>query len=298
MCTLPERLEPRWRPADPLWTTDPFHGFFVDPDRLPARCPGRLAAGPLPSMETLRLYYRRRLQQLALGLAALAVLYQTLRVNLAEAPDTPPFVNLALRSLESALLAAVFLGGEWLIRTRLWKIERPNLDFSGDWDAVTTYTHVEKPGPSVPEGPLTGQAARHDVTIEQDCLGISIAPTAGAYNNWYSLAMNILGDRQVGYAYEVNYKNNPAFPQKAIGYERMTVVRWEKKGLLKKGRPLEMTGEFAHCVQPNEPAYRGTVVFTRRVTATAEEAHTAGIAPPAEVPATAPATPAAVPADA
>lgn len=248
-------------------------------------------------MDTLRIYYRGRLKMLAALIVAVALLYHGFLLELQQDGRAAPLLVSGLQWFESVLVTVMFLGGEWFIRTGLWKIERPSLDFSGDWDAETTYTHVEKAGQGVPEGPLAGRSARHDVTIEQDCFGISIAPTAGAYNNWYSLAMNILGDRQIGYAYEVSYKNSPGFPQRATGYERMTVVEWEKRGL-KKGRPLVMRGEFAHCVQPNEPAYRGTVVFVRRGSQGAGEAAPAALAAPAEIPAGQATAPAAAPASA
>jgi hypothetical protein len=211
-------------------------------------------------VDQLRDFYRFYLKWLAGAIVAVAFAYRGV-LNTLELDPTTSTARL-LRSSESILVALLFLAGEWAIRTRLWRVVKCQRDYSGEWTATTTYTRVEVGSPSVPAGPVS-RAASHSVTIDQDCFSIAIKPTAGAFNNWYSIAMSVLSDDQIGYVYHVNYiQPNVGFPSEAKGYEEMTVVERQAGGWL-KGRPTKLTGVFFHCAQGMVPVYSGTVVFER-----------------------------------
>jgi len=160
-------------------------------------------------------------------------------------------VVMTLTSRISILIAMVL--GEMLIRNYLWKIEHPELDFSGKWEGETIYRIAQ-----VGEGPVPF-SSHHFVLITQNCLSIKISPTTSEeYVNWGSLALELSSGDTLKYAYWVNYSNPQKFPERAKGYEEMKVT---KRG--KRNRPIEMTGEFFHCAQGMSPIYSGDVKFNR-----------------------------------
>ncbi|WP_349027675.1 hypothetical protein [Methyloglobulus sp.] len=151
------------------------------------------------------------------------------------------------------VVLAAMVGGEILIRKYLWKIEHPELDFSGEWEGETVYKVAH-----IGVGPVPF-SSHHKVKITQDCLSIKISPsTSESYVNWGSLALELEGGDTLRYAYWVNYSDSSKFPEKAKGYEEMKVTN---RG--EKDRPIQMTGEFHHCAQGMSPVYSGTVMFKR-----------------------------------
>lgn len=209
-------------------------------------------------VETLRKYYTQRLVTLAVALAAGAVLATEVVLpwlTRTLAPDNF-LIDVAGFLTSRPAFVGVMLLGELGIRKTLWRLERPQLDFSGQWEGETTYTKVRL-GKVADHAPF---ASRHLVLIEQDALSAKLAPAPGTdFVNWGSLAFEIVDKDTVRYAYTVNYSDSTRFPDRAIGYEEMSVTRRDRRK-----RPNELTGFFAHCAQGQEPVYSGTVVFRRK----------------------------------
>lgn len=220
-------------------------------------------------MEKLHAYYRDRLKAWVGLIVLLAFAYK-----LTLAPAILDYAKLHVSSnhylwvesvtkfVETALVGVLFLTGEWFIRKHLWRWENSSLDFGGNWKGTTTYGTVEKDSSTDPAAGLVPFDSKHGVRIEQDCLSIKIAPDNKGFATWSSLAMNIVGENRIGYAYEVTYTDPKRFPPEAIGYEQMDVVK-RKGHLLRRQRPNELSGKFYHCAKGTVPLYRGTVVFAR-----------------------------------
>ncbi|HEY2235044.1 MAG TPA: hypothetical protein VGK01_16355, partial [Candidatus Angelobacter sp.] len=155
------------------------------------------------------------------------------------------------------MIGFFFLAGEWLIRTRLWKLEKPWLNFSGLWEGETKYQVMEKGSDKIDPQTFQPFSSKHEVKIEQDCFSISIKPTDKTFATWYSITMTVRNAEEVAYAYEVKYADEtPRFPAKAIGYEQMSVTL-RKKGWfgIRKDRPIRLSGTFAHCAEGQTPVY-------------------------------------------
>jgi hypothetical protein len=231
-------------------------------------------------MQELRDYYGARLKAWIGVIVALAILYQTSAVpklnNLTKGmvsagSPTHHILAVILRFLvkngSSLIVGGMYLFGEAFIRTTLWKLERPHLNFSGSWRAETTYTTVEKETTAVTAKGFQSFASSHDVRIAQDCLSISIEPTARAFASWQSIAMTILEQGGIGYAYRVSYDNSqdPDFPPDAIGYEELSVIDSRRlKFPFWREAPHALSGTFAHCARGAAPIFRGTVKFWRK----------------------------------
>jgi hypothetical protein len=207
-------------------------------------------------MNELIKYYSARLVQLAIGVAVFVVaIDQVLLPWLTQTYPTWTPIARMLELLTARLSIVAYLaGGEYLIRKHLWKWERPEFDFSGMWDAETTYTKVQLGSGTVPF------SSKHEVRIEQDCLSVRIAPTVGTgFVNWGSLALEVSEGNTLRYAYWVNYSDRDRFPERTRGYEEMKVTNYNAGG-----RPSLMTGVFFHCAEGQSPVYSGTVEFRRR----------------------------------
>ncbi|OGT90183.1 MAG: hypothetical protein A2514_10665 [Gammaproteobacteria bacterium RIFOXYD12_FULL_61_37] len=211
-------------------------------------------------MSDLIKYYTSRLIGFAISVALFVLLVDQLAIPFAE--DTfgkDGWAVKILYALTSRVAIFIYLaGGEYVIRKFLWKIRmvgKPELDFSGEWTGVSTYTTVH-----LGQGPVPF-SQDHIVRIEQDCLTLRIAPSAspGFVVNWGSLALELAEGHTLRYAYWVNYRDKENFPEKAIGYEEMKVTEYDAKG-----RPQVMTGKFFQCAQGMMPVYSGTVDCTRK----------------------------------
>jgi len=210
-------------------------------------------------MNELIRYYSARLVALAIGVAVFVVAID--QVFLPWLTSNYPTWTIASKTLEllTARLSIVgyLAAGEYLIRKHIWKIENPEFNFSGMWDATTTYVQAH-----VGAGPVPFSST-HEVRIEQDCLAVRIAPTMSTgFVNWGSLALEIAEGHTLRYAYWVNYNDRLRFPEKARGYEEMRVTQYDDKR-----RPNLMTGVFFHCAEGQAPVYSGTVEFRRRAEA-------------------------------
>ncbi len=146
---------------------------------------------------------------------------------------------------------------ELAIRHKLWRFERPRLNFDGVWNGHTQYKKL-----------LDGLAAvpfesDHSAQIRQTAMAFSIKPTTSAeYTNWGSVAASLEDEDSLKYLYWVRYDGTDGrFPDSqhcVHGYEDMKVVR---RG--KRGRPAELAGNFVHCQEGQLPVYAGTVRFIR-----------------------------------
>lgn len=209
-------------------------------------------------MNDLVRYYTARLIVLAVGVALFGIFVDQFAIPKAVAAlgqDSWPVTILG--NLNSRIAIFLYLtAGEIGVRKYLWKLEKPELDFSGEWTGESNYNTVQI-------GDVHGHvpfSTQHLVRIEQDCLSLRIAPSSGAgFVHWGSLALDLAEGNTLRYAYWVNYADKSRFPEKAKGYEEMKVTRYDGKR-----RPNVMTGEFFHCAQGMIPVYSGTVTFSRK----------------------------------
>ena len=153
-------------------------------------------------------------------------------------------------------VAVVLAGSEWLLRKILWKWFHPELDVSGLWIGNNTYTHVH-----IGSAPVGDTSGEHEVKIKQDCLSIQIEPSEGTqFGFWESKAINLIDEHKLVYAYEVRYRKGvPHRPEKAYGYEEMTLLRPDGKN-----RSSRMRGNFYHCAAGQTPVLSGEVEFNRK----------------------------------
>jgi len=56
-----------------------------------------------------------------------------------------------------------------------------------------------------------------------------------------------------------NRSGTEEFPDSAIGYEEMEVVKYDSKSK----KPILMSGVFYHCASGKKPVYRGNTIFIR-----------------------------------
>jgi len=244
-------------------------------------------------VEELRGFYRGRLKLLVLFIVVCVIGYRftveprLLATVISWQPHVSSWASNVVKWLDSALAGLLFLGGEWLIRKRLWRFERPDLDFSGEWFGISIYETMEvesTPGAAATFQPFVRE---HSVRIEQDCFDISIATTGQGYLAWGSLAMTfITGDpKPLRYVYEVNYGKTEQFPRTSHGYEEMKVAA-RRPMRFGREQPIRLTGEFYHCTG-QKPAYSGSVIFRRVDAGAAAIASTDPVVLPAvpEVPA-------------
>ena len=210
-------------------------------------------------MNELHSYYRTRVTGLAVGIALAALLGPTVLYPwLVGLVGINHWLPQSMKVITSRLALVCYLaGGEWLIRKHLWRFERKEWDFKDVWEATTFYTNTPIGAAPVPF------ESSHKVRIEQDALFMKIAPTEGEhYINWGSLALQLIDKDKVVYAYWVKYRNDERFPKEGItvkGLEEMDVTERDSDG-----RPIRLTGTFAHCPEGQSPVYTGRVEFNRR----------------------------------
>jgi hypothetical protein len=207
-------------------------------------------------MNELYTYYKTRLIAWAIVIALAAFLLPAKVVPLIDGWIGKEHCGSILAGILASrpMIVLYLVVGEWFIRKRLWKIEKKEFDFDGLWKGVTTYSKVPI---GYAEVPFTSE---HQVRIEQNSVSLKIAPTEGNdYTNWGSLALQLVDKDTIIYAYWVKYGKSDKFPEQARGLEEMHVTERDNKG-----RPVKMTGTFAHCPEGQEPVYSGTVEFWRQ----------------------------------
>ena len=161
------------------------------------------------------------------------------------------------------VLSIMFLVGERLIRTKVWKWIQPGLDLDGEWLGETFYTRLEQPTTAVTSKDFHAFSCEHDVHIAQDCLSISIKPSKGAsFTDWGSITATLDRDCNFSFLYWVNYGDRVRFPTTAHGYERLCATKHKKAP--RRGMPILLTGSFYHCAGGEKPIYSGNTVFIRK----------------------------------
>jgi len=207
-------------------------------------------------MKELLDFYTRTLAGFAVTIAASVVLVPHVVLPFLISKLGPNHWVISAANLLTSRFAIVLILalGAYLIQKWLWKLKHSELNFDGEWEGETFYTHVWLGSADVPF------KSKHKARIEQDCLHFMLAPTTGEqYVNWGSLAANLIDKNTIRYAYWVKYSDRNRFPAEVIGYEEMRVIA---RGSM--GRPEELSGNFYHCVQESGPIYSGTVIFRRK----------------------------------
>ncbi len=209
-------------------------------------------------MQQLIKFYIHSLLKVAGSVLSAAILTRTLLMPYLESAygkgHWPAVIASWLSS--GAGVAVILASSEWLLRKKLWKWFHPELDISGFWIGINTYTHVH-----IGHAPVGVTSAEHEVKFKQDCLSIQIEPSEGLqFGYWESKAINLVNENKLVYAYEVHYqKDVPNRPEKAYGYEEMTILRPDGKR-----RPSRMKGNFYHCAAGQTPVLSGQVEFNRK----------------------------------
>jgi hypothetical protein len=209
------------------------------------------AAAGAGEVRELRSYYAKRLAMFSVGLAVLLLILE--RIDPANISGWRLILFRTLTSRPAIVIYMVL--GELLIRKKLWKLEKPSLNFQGFWSGHTTYGVVQVGHSKVPF------VSTHFLQINQDCLMLGIGPpTSDEHVNWGSLAQELAEGNTLRYAYWANYgKLDPQkFPEHAKGYVEMRVTQYDGKK-----KPKILTGQFWHCAEGQCPVYSGTVVYSR-----------------------------------
>ncbi|MGH7490397.1 MAG: hypothetical protein ACREMY_33020, partial [bacterium] len=156
-------------------------------------------------MKDLEVFYRRWLKFSVVIIVSLTIAY---RIKLE--PWLTGYLIDSVRwivtAVGSVLPGALFLGSEWLIRNRLWRILKPEFDLSGDWEGESEYSVVQVKRESHPgQQPIQVPFVKsHKAYIIQDCFSVAIAPTREGYHKWNSIVMTFRPP-EVEYAYTVTY---------------------------------------------------------------------------------------------
>ena len=145
------------------------------------------------------------------------------------------------------------------INTTGWKKKFPHLDIDGTWNDITTYTKKFDDKGITSEN--DDKKVPSPVIIEQTCNSFKIKQSVGDDFEWCSL-MADWKDNKLMILYRVEYKSKlqkDGFPEQRTGFECMSI-----KNIGRKGRPVEMVGNFHHCVYDDKkPVYMGDVVYKR-----------------------------------
>ena len=209
-------------------------------------------------MQKLIDYYTKSLLGLAGAVVAAALLVPTVIVPYLEKmlPTIHWSGKLASGLTSGTVVGLILAVGEWFIRTKLWKIWYPELDFSGKWTGYTKYTHVHI-GKTKQPVPF---ATEQEVVIRQDCLSLRLVPSEGLDFKFKSRAINIQDDgAQLVYAYLVEYAAGiEDRPPEAYGYEWLDVVKTPEG---KRSRVLN--GKFGQCALGQKPVFSGEVHLFR-----------------------------------
>jgi hypothetical protein len=198
-------------------------------------------------MNLLFVFYKRWLRSIAIGLVPLSVLIST------SLPSS------LWKIIGSSSIGLLFLGAEWLIRNKLWRLPffYRKLDFEDEWRCVTFYQDIECRDQNL-RNAFTPSHTYHEAKIYQDCRSISIGSCFGEkYNQWKSITMDLTDSGGVAYAYTVEYTDG----SNAKGFEELSVMQRHPG---KNGKPILLEGSFAHCAEGQPKALRGRVVFCSR----------------------------------
>ncbi len=216
-------------------------------------------------MNKLNLFYETTLQKLAAFVALVTIL---------AVANLSPLIPTVLFGIELqdkfkdgitsfGFISLLFLGGQWIIKTKIWKLFYKELNFQGNWYGETFYTKLEQPTNKITLKEFTSFSKEHDVFIEQDCLHIAIQPSKGeSYATWGSTAVYLKDDSTIDFLYWVNYSDSSKFPSTITGQETLSATKFTEKE--RKGLPILLTGGFYHCAGKEKPIYSGHTIFVRK----------------------------------
>lgn len=206
-------------------------------------------------MEKLQRFYRYMLRSLVVAIVGAAVAYHVWLI-----PRLKFMTPETAKAVGSFVIPGIFFLGEWVINKHLWKLFFRGLNVSGDWVGTTVYETAQIPRPGLKHEVFAKKD--HSVKIEQDCFSVSIITTDEGFNKWSSIVMTFQPPF-LSYAYEVRYnpEDHWRFPERAIGYEKMEIVR--KKNESPNSWPRKLRGDFWHCAMGQTPVYSGSVTFRR-----------------------------------
>lgn len=206
-------------------------------------------------LDELLKYYKTRLSALALSVGLGIVFLEEVAFPyvVSQLGANHWFASLLGYATSRLAIVVILAAGEFVIRKYLWKIERSELDLSGNWTGITTFDKVRI------GKPIKTFTTDYKVRIQQDCLSIRILPSTGSkFVNWGSLAIELADKDTLRYAYWVKYSDRSRFPLEAVGFEEVHVTERDEKD-----RPVELTGRFDHCARGQTPVYSGSVKFIR-----------------------------------
>jgi len=210
-------------------------------------------------MKELREFYKRWMIGLSVPIVLLCIHVAGMIPNIISAyGETSWIVNLLNFLISRLPILGILTGLHFIVNNWLWTIRiigKPELDFRGVWEGETTYNEIylSKINRELPF------STPHIVKIKQSCFNIELTPTRSKeFVNWGSLAVNLSDDHTIQYAYWVNYTNIEIFPREAKGYEELKAIDY------KKGKPIELSGNFYHCTEGQKPTYSGFVNFKRK----------------------------------
>ncbi len=207
-------------------------------------------------MNKLRNFYVTWMASITVGLVLLVAAYAYwAEPRIAAALEQKQAVGdlLAMITSRPVILSAVLLV-HWVLCKKLWCILHPELDFHGKWKGYTKYTQAHVGNPQLPE------VIEQEVQIAQDCLRLRLMPSEGDDFVYRSRTIDVEEDgAMLIYAYLVNYTvPSSQRPNEAHGFEELSVVERDEKG-----RPIRLSGWFAHCARGQTPVLSGVVELER-----------------------------------
>ena len=189
------------------------------------------------------------------------------KVQVADSVDNHIMINYALSlvlGIASPTVIIVLLYFFLLnkIDKQWWKKKFPQYDIGGEWIDVTNYTYSFSSSGITRD---TTQSIPANVKIYQTCRKIVIQPSVSDHFTWYSIAADWDAGGFLNILYKVEYQaaiQGEKYPESRIGYEK---VHSCSDKVDNKNRPLEMKGQFWHCVENDgKPVYMGDVIYKRQ----------------------------------
>jgi hypothetical protein len=151
---------------------------------------------------------------------------------------------------------------------RGWRWLNPKYDFAGDWCLIITFKQLERPLKSAASSPTDSQIQelpkpyKSLIEITQSFFSIAMSGHTHDAEKWYSKVVTIIDEKNLLMVYELKRPTagQTSLPPRALGVEEIAVTDRDEKG-----KPIELRGDFYHCVIPDAPLYRG-VTHYRRIT--------------------------------
>ena len=88
---------------------------------------------------------------------------------------------------------------------------------------MSIYTNLEIESSTLKHFNFTEYQSVHNINIKQDARSLTILDSTGTDFTWSSLAINLVnidGNIELCYAYQVNYQSRTEFPATSMGVEK------------------------------------------------------------------------------